>query len=380
MSLSDLIFSRQRSAIFKRHFIFWLVYSTFFYIHTITSKVIFLLNYSNSFYAALVNLYCFLPVCVISVYWFLYYPLPRQVEKIRYIQFLGVLFGLYATFSVINYYTAILYFKNTGNWSEVKDKPLYVFSYGNNYVLLAIATGFFAATIKFTKNWYIKQKEILEMENQKAKAELHLLKTSIQPDFLFDSLNALQDNIRSSSPESPDMVLRFSEVLRYLLYDCDEEQKPLQEELCAIDKFLSLERIKMKGRGIIYAEHHGNTENNYIIPSLLLSFVQNCFVQLYDEKLSEFIVKIKTGIELRKLRVTFAFTQPDESKRHWFNWKEIVKPTEERLNKFYKNNYQLNIKEVKKQTIISLKLTSDTSRPGNLLPVTPSNEAIYETV
>src|SRR6185436_19079393 len=85
------------------------------------------------------------------------------------------------------------------------------------FMLLAIAAG-----IKFSKKWYLQQRENERLAKQKLATELQLLKTSIHPRFLLHSLNTVQRHIDNSSAQSPVLILQLSDLLSYLLYEKDE--------------------------------------------------------------------------------------------------------------------------------------------------------------
>ena len=381
MTKQEFIFSDNTSHRFIRHLVFWLIYGVFFYLQSVTPEVITVLYHSNAFYFAWVSVYCYLPACICSVYIFLYFLLPHYLQKKKYWQFIVAVFTLYAIFSFINYYMALLFFKNTCNCDVTKLNRREVFGYGNNNAFLAIVVGCFAAGIKFTKHRFIQRRQILELASQKAKAELQILKTSIQPAFLFHSLNSIYTNIKSGSDASPAMILNFSEILSYTLYDCDTDFVPLQKELSVINAFLLLEQEKMKAAFTIKIKHKGEAENKLIVPSLLLSYLQNCFTKLYDDKLSGFIIKVESCIEDNELQFLFSAQPPDgETKAYPINWNEPLKKIQDILSKFYKDNHNLELKQDRYQTIISLKLTLGTVQTEAPLEDEQINTSIYETV
>lgn len=380
MTTYQFIFSDEKTTRFLRHLGFWIVYGILFCLHSISPKELSLLHHPNILFSAFTSLYIFLPASLISVYVFLYFPAPHYFLRKKYFQFIISVILLYIFFTIINRYLAIIYFKKTCNCDVNDLKPLYIFSYGNNNALLSIATGFVAAIIKFTKEYYKKQREIFELSTQKINAELQILKTSIQPVFLFHSLKSLQSHIQISSQKSPEMVLRFSEILSYLLYECDGPVVPLRKELAAVDKFLFFEKIRMHNNALIYVHHEDSTENKFIVPSLLLLFFQNCFIQLYEEDAQEIFVEIITEVKGEKLQVLFTVIQTAEEKMN-IDWKVVISKTHNLLNQFYEHHYFLKIKKDQEKVTLMLRIDlNDGIKPDILIPVKSKNKPEYETV
>ena len=100
-----------------------------------------------------------------------------------------------------------------------------------------------AAIIKYLKYWWLKQKESQRLEKEKINAELQLLKAQVHPDFLFKTLNNIYTHAVASSPRTSGMLLKLSDLLSYMLYECDNPLVPLEKEIellrqCHIVPFL----------------------------------------------------------------------------------------------------------------------------------------------
>ena len=79
-----------------------------------------------------------------------------------------------------------------------------------------------AVAIKLLKRWWLKQKETEQLAREKAKAELQLLKAQIHPHFLFNTLNNIYFFTLSASRQAPEMIKKLSDMLRYILNECDQ--------------------------------------------------------------------------------------------------------------------------------------------------------------
>ncbi|MEM9920702.1 MAG: histidine kinase, partial [Bacteroidota bacterium] len=124
-----------------------------------------------------------------------------------------------------------------------------------------------------------RRKELERMhllEKEKIATELKFLKAQINPHFLFNTLNNLYSYVVTNSPKAPDMILRLSSILDYVLYKSQQANVPLQEEVETIGHFLELEQIRYGDRLKVAFEAEGNMTNP-VSPLILLSLVENAF-------------------------------------------------------------------------------------------------------
>ena len=97
-----------------------------------------------------------------------------------------------------------------------------------NSVLLNAPKIIAAATaITLVKRWYLKQKEKERVEKEKLTTDLQLLKAQIRPGFLFSSLDHIYEYARIKSPNAHELLIKFSDLLSYLLYECDDARVPV---------------------------------------------------------------------------------------------------------------------------------------------------------
>ena len=117
----------------------------------------------------------------------------------------------------------------------------------------------------------------LEAELALREAELDRLKTQMQPHFLFNTLNNLYGLTLEGSDDAPEVVLRISEMLDYVLYRCNEPLVPLQAEIEHLKTYLELERLRYGDRMSIQLRVDGELPAGRIAPLLLSPFVENAF-------------------------------------------------------------------------------------------------------
>ncbi|MCP4438543.1 MAG: hypothetical protein GY810_06325 [Aureispira sp.] len=122
-----------------------------------------------------------------------------------------------------------------------------------------------------------KESKILVLENEKLNAEMRMMRMQINPHFLFNALN----NIYSTAVLKPEQVAesihKLSGLLRYALYDCDTDRIALKREVEYLQNYIDLQRLKDDELGEIEFDIKGNIGGVYILPMILVAFVENSF-------------------------------------------------------------------------------------------------------
>lgn len=142
-----------------------------------------------------------------------------------------------------------------------------------NYVVFAL----FGLFVRLSVDWARKLRKDKEKENEHLKSELAVLKAQINPHFLFNSLNNLYALSLRQAPETPTVILRISEMMRYLLYEANAEVVPLEKEIDMIRTYVGMHEMRSKSGDTIEFETSGNPGGVMIQPLLLLPLVENVF-------------------------------------------------------------------------------------------------------
>ncbi|WP_235295172.1 sensor histidine kinase [Portibacter lacus] len=128
-------------------------------------------------------------------------------------------------------------------------------------------------------SFYERQQEqarIHQLEKEKLNTELKFLKAQLNPHFLFNTLNNLYSFVVNGSPKAPDIILKLSGILDYVLYKSQKAFVPLVEEVEAIENFIALEQVRY-GPRLEIEFNRSEALNASISPLLLLSVVENAF-------------------------------------------------------------------------------------------------------
>lgn len=154
---------------------------------------------------------------------------------------------------------------------------VYLYNLGK-IIMLDIFPVFFVATfIKLWQLWYRQLQMNREILEEKLKAELNYLKAQIHPHFLFNTLNNLYSLTLARSDLAPNVVLKLSALMRYMVNDCREEKIPLEKEVQYLMSYIELEKIRFDQRLEISFNIHNEIKGPVITPLILLPFIENSF-------------------------------------------------------------------------------------------------------
>ena len=200
--------------------------------------------------------------------------LPRLLLKGRYVQFgVVVLLWVLAAWFVNYYFRLYIMFRirDTMGIPGIGRNP---WQQGNLFSLIAVWG--FACTTALFKHWLKKQQEWLQAEKEIVTAELQLLKAQVHPHFLFNTLNNIYSFSLTNSTKTPELILKLSSLLSYMLYDCKAEQVLLEKEIEVMKDYVDLERERYGNTIEISWNIDGDIEDKYIAPLLLLPFLEGC--------------------------------------------------------------------------------------------------------
>jgi two-component system, LytTR family, sensor kinase len=124
------------------------------------------------------------------------------------------------------------------------------------------------------RNRFIEQ-EKLQSENIARLTELELLKTQLNPHFLFNALNSIKALVTLDPDKSKDAIVKLSELLRFTLNYGLQPLIPLHDEILEVKKYLSLEQIRFGERFQVVYEVAENSLNKMIPPALILTLAEN---------------------------------------------------------------------------------------------------------
>lgn len=319
---------------------------------------------NNEYIATFIHLLLTLPVYITATYFTLYFIIPRYLLNKKYKQFViaSVYTVLGAAFFelIITIYSVVIPLDGIGIKAGsfgygLKSLDVYLRLMGIFIVV------FFASSIKLLKYWYLLQQKSSALVKEKIEAELNFLKSQVHPHFLFNTLNNLYALTLKKSEKSPEVVLKLSDILSYMLYDCNEDFIPLKKEIDLINNFITLEKLRYSQKHNIVIDIQNNIEGKKIAPMILFPFVENSFKHGIGDNTEKSYIKIIIKVIINELKFTVENSKARNKKRKSKEQGIGLENIRRRLNMIYRNNYSLDIKESDDSFSINLevKLTNN---------------------
>ncbi|NUO01932.1 MAG: histidine kinase, partial [Saprospiraceae bacterium] len=158
--------------------------------------------------------------------------------------------------------------------------------------------------IELSKTWF-KYREIQDklrrLEREKFAAELSALKSQVNPHFLFNSLNNLYSLALDKDERTPGIILRLSEMMRYLLYESNADFVSLSKEIAHLWNYVEMQKLRVGGKAKISFDVTGNPEQKAVAPLLFLPLVENGFKHGIKGDVEGAFIKIKLQITENQL-------------------------------------------------------------------------------
>lgn len=229
----------------------------------------------------------------IVVYTNLYVLLPRYFFKKAYLMYAFCLLMSILLGSLLLHYTLQLV-------SHSHEKSL-----NTSFVQLCInlfSFIVFSSSFKFFREYLREQERLIKIENQQLKTELSLLKSQVNPHFLFNTLNNLYGLIlENKNQQAAETMLKLSDLMRYLLESSKTDKVSLKREVQFIQDYLALEKIRLSKQADIIFEVSGLEKDILIPPLLFIPLVENVFKHglqhLYEGNYAHFSLAVQ-GDEL----------------------------------------------------------------------------------
>jgi two-component system LytT family sensor kinase len=217
-----------------------------------------------------------------------------------------------------------------------------------------------ASTVfKIMSDWLRHQREKSRLKNEKLVSELKFLRSQINPHFLFNTLNNIYALALQKSDRAPEVILKLSEILRYMLYECNGPSVFLENEINYIKNYLELEKLRQSEHTLIEFNVNGNIEDVQIAPFLFTPFLENAIKHGVNTVIDNPFIIIDLTIEESILRFKLVNTKSDKKASQ-----ELTKKSggiglvnlERRLKLLYPEKYKLKIENTPTKYTIYLDL------------------------
>jgi len=157
-----------------------------------------------------------------------------------------------------------------------RPRPPKKFIFGLNNLTYVFVVSISVA-IRTTSRWYATETQRKNLENENLKSELNNLKMQLNPHFFFNTLNNIYSLIKSSPDKAQESVHGLAKLMRYHLYETNEETVPLSAEVDFLKNYIALMKIRMNPNVIIETDFSIENPTAQIAPLLFISLVENSF-------------------------------------------------------------------------------------------------------
>lgn len=377
MMQHPFIFSDEPKYRIARHLAFWTfwwLFQGFLYAFiAINSATAYLLRLPTS----LAESFIYLWAHIFLSYSLMYFVVPRFLLKQKYwltTLWVVILFLLTAALSSI---LSVTFVEQVRDWIMGKNyigpprtKSLNIFLSLLAGLRGAITIGGVATAIKLMKYWYMKEQKNLQLQNENVAAQMQLLKAQIHPHFLFNTLNNIYSYTQNTSAVASQLVMGLSDMLRYMLYECNQPLVPLAKELKMLKDYITLETIRYDNKLELNIEIPENVDRMYIAPLLLLPFVENCFKHGASNMLEQPWISLSIHLQEKTLSMKLVngkseSVEPVEEKQGIG-----IANVEKRLQLLYPGKHELIITNDDHVFVVDLKVELERKRlPAVNVPV-----------
>ena len=288
MIVKQLIFSDKAGWRLARHLLFWLMYYLYILVGDLSELSIDSFTHYSLYKSAFNDAIPFLPVYLFSVYYALYFIIPRYFKTRS---------NFFLTASIL-FAVPVILFPGYFIAKNILEKGGYPFTGWDIVSLVGInclgsliqITGA-AIIMKVMKDYSLRQQQNKKLVIENVSNKLKLLKMQIHPRILFESLQNISSNIDADASHAGEIILQLSELLSYLLYDADASRVSLDKEIRMVQNYITLKKSEFKNKLKIEIEIDSNGKAHYILPGLLLSLMEIIIIpfEKVERSLSVFI-------------------------------------------------------------------------------------------
>ncbi len=314
------------------HVLFWLAFYLFFVLNDNKTEFGLLFTLVKE----LINVLFYVAIVYVN----LYYLIPKYLKKKS---FWAYLLSMLILVLMVTPIKTLVYFLL---YSSYPDLQVYFLErqrdiFFSSFLVIIGSTGF-----KIFNDWAFHERERQELQKRSLESELNFLKSQINPHFLFNTLNNLYALTLKKSDVAPEIVLKLSEMMRYMLYECNERRVSLSKEINYLKNYLDLELIRQGELVEIDFKLDGHVDNQKVAPLVFIPFVENCFKHGLRNEIGKGYVKIlflvsddAVDMEIKNSKTTSLPSQPGKSKSGGIGLVNVKK----RLDLHYGTNYNLDI-------------------------------------
>lgn len=378
------IFSKKYQ--FHRHFLFWFCWWIFQSV--LYSFVVGLSNieYYKRLPISSVEAMVYLLPHMFIAYTLMYFVVPKLLLKSKYFATAIAVVALFFLTAALSAFIGLYLLEDIRHFILPKAVDVYRRRAADMSFFLSLLAGLrggitiggLAAAIKLMKYWYIKEQNNLQLQKENTESQLQLLKAQVHPHFLFNTLNNIYAHTQNTSPVASQLVMGLSDMLRYMLYECNLPLVLLTKELKMLNDYIVLEKIRYGNTLDVNIDIPVNTDQFLVAPLLLLPFVENSFKhgasQILDQPWLSLSITITDNTMHMKLVNAKAPNYKPSSNGSGIGIGNVKR----RLELLYPGRHSIKITNEEEVFIVDLKLEIERVALSEKASETPKKAVLYE--
>ncbi len=220
---------------------------------------------------------------------------------LRLKKILFLIITLIGTFVMINLFESFIdYYWLVGFFSSESESYLSYLGYNATSSFFILLLGLSYALIKY---WFQSERQKRILYEEKLTTEMAFLKAQINPHFLFNVLNSFYAKaLKNNVPELADGIAKLAELMRYMVYETNEDKVALEKEIHHLKKFIQVYQLRIAEEDDVFINFtiKGAVENVKICPMVLIPFIENAIKHGIDTK-AKSIIDISLEVTQNKL-------------------------------------------------------------------------------
>jgi hypothetical protein len=303
------------------------------------------------------NLSVALLLSVFYTHTFLIAPiLIKEKKKLKYGLLLTVLCACYYVL-ITKVFGIPKFDSETGNPASFKNILSLIFIISSSLLI----TLFLSFVYAYSRLKIKAREKLFDLKLGAKESELNLLKSQVNPHFLFNSLNTLYATaLTEDAPKTAESIAKLASLIRYMQEDINKDFIPLQNEIKYFKDYIAIQKLRcaIEPDVELYFE---NSENHFISPGLLIPFVENAFKYGINPSLFS---KLKISVVCHDNKITFeCINSYDENYKTYYKEQGFgigIENAKQRLELVYPKKHTFEI--IKENGNFSIKIVINTSK------------------
>jgi hypothetical protein len=240
---------------------------------------------------------------------------------------------------------------------EAQQVPLFSFGklvveIANLYAIVGVYSLFY-----FVRSWYEEQQRAQNLIQEKTVAELELLKSQVQPHFIFNALNNMYSTALKTSPETAKQISHLSDFLNYNLHESKQNQVSLISEIVYIQNYIELQKSRYEDKLDASINVYDEINDLSIAPLLLLPLVENSFKHGIANSLQQSWIRVDVSRQEDNFSIKIENSLEEKKQRpHVQNGGIGLKNVQKRLELIYPGTHEFKIIEEPHSYLVVLKI------------------------